>query len=83
MRHLDGDRRYCFRSSRTGGLNKGGLSERRSVDRSPGTTRCLSQFGYDDIEGSELGLTKGAYKKDAGYWAIFLGRKRKNLPGEL
>jgi hypothetical protein len=27
-------------------------------------------------------FSKGAYKKDAGYWAIFQEEKRNNLPGE-
>jgi hypothetical protein len=61
------------------------LSEkRRSVDRSPGTTRCLFSIQVRQIlKDPNWDFTKGAYKKDAGYWAVFQGRKEKELAGRV
>jgi hypothetical protein len=64
--------------------NKGGLSEKEGALTAPQVRRgAFLNSGTTDIgRDPNWDFSKGAYKKDAGYWAIFQEEKRKNLPGE-
>jgi hypothetical protein len=63
---------------------KGGLSEKEGALTAPQVRRgAFLNSGTTDIgRDPNWDFRTGAYKKDAGYWAIFQDEKGKKLPGE-